>query len=194
MERPGCSQYTPVGSLNARISQGVTLEELAGIYRAEVAEVWNFLLRLGARREWLGDLTHDVFVVAIRRRDQFDPSRPARAWLFGIAYRVLLDFRRLAVHRHEVASEGAPVVELRPEVEARLEQRDAWRTLWAALEHLEFDRRTVVVMHELHELSIPDVAEALGIPLGTAYSRLRLGRIDLTSAVRKQQRKEASRG
>ena len=54
-----------------------------------------------------------------------------------------------------------------------------------ALDLLDFDRRVVLVMHDLDEVSMPEIASALDIPLNTAYSRLRLARADVLAAVRR---------
>lgn len=57
--------------------------------------------------------------------------------------------------------------------------------LMQALDELELERRAVFVMHELDGQAVPEIAAALEIPLGTAYSRLRLAREDMTAAVRR---------
>lgn len=190
MDGQGSLQYPHVVPMTADRRRVLTLGELEAIYRTEVSQVWSFLARLGVRAAWLEDLTHDVFTIAIRRRNEFDVRRPARPWLLGIAYRVVLDFRRLAIHRHEV--QGAAVdPPAGGDTEDRLHQRDAKRLVDAALDRLEVERRTVLVMHDLQEMAIPEVAEAMRIPLGTAYSRLRLGRRDFAEAVRALRRREA---
>jgi len=43
----------------------------------------------------------------------------------------------------------------------------------------------VFILHELDECTMPEIAEALGIPLNTAYSRLRLASADLAATVRR---------
>lgn len=53
----------------------------------------------------------------------------------------------------------------------------------AALETLDHERRVVFVAAEIEELSMPEVAAALGIPLNTGYTRLRLARADFAAAV-----------
>ena len=64
-------------------------EPLAALYQSEVGWVWNALKRLGAPSADLEDLAHDVFLAAHHARARFDPARPARPWLMGIAFRVL---------------------------------------------------------------------------------------------------------
>src|SRR5688500_6597311 len=75
------------------------------VYQAEVSYVWESLRRLGVHPADIEDLAHDVFVTAYDRLDDYDPSRPIRPWLFGIAYRVALDHRRSARVRREVIEE-----------------------------------------------------------------------------------------
>ena len=54
-----------------------------------------------------------------------------------------------------------------------------------ALEHVDLERRGVFILFELDETPMKDIAEALGIPLFTAYSRLRAARAEFTTAVRR---------
>jgi RNA polymerase sigma-70 factor (ECF subfamily) len=56
-----------------------------------------------------------------------------------------------------------------------------------ALESVDLDRRAVFVLHEIDGVAIPEVADALTIPVNTAYSRLRLARQEFHAAVRRLQ-------
>jgi RNA polymerase sigma-70 factor (ECF subfamily) len=62
--------------------------------------------------------------------------------------------------------------------------------LSAALETIPIERRAVIVMHDIDGLPIPEVAETLGIPANTAYSRLRLARAELATAVKRLRKRE----
>lgn len=157
----------------------------AAVYRAEFAFVVRSLRRLGVPPGDLEDVTHDVFMTAYRRRDSFDPSRPARPWLFGIAFRLASDFKRLVRHSRELSldkSLEAPDGGRPPDEAAALAQDR--RLVMDALARLELDRRAVFIMHDIEELPVPEIAGALEIPLGTAYSRLRAARLEFTEAVR----------
>jgi RNA polymerase sigma-70 factor (ECF subfamily) len=157
----------------------------SAVYRSEFAFVVRSLRRLGVPPRDLEDLTHDVFVTAFRRRDAFDPSRPIKPWLFGIAFRLAADFKRLVRHDRELPIEQA--VEARdggrPPDEAAALAQDRQLVL-DALARIELARRAVLIMHDIEELPVPEIADALEIPLGTAYSRLRAARMDFSNAVR----------
>jgi RNA polymerase sigma-70 factor (ECF subfamily) len=67
-----------------------------------------------------------------------------------------------------------------------LEQRRAREKLAQVLERLDEDKRAVFVLYELEELTMPQVAEALGCPLTTAYSRLHAARKTVRAAFARQ--------
>lgn len=153
------------------------------LYVAEVDYVWKTLRRFGAREADLEDLVHEVFITAIKRAHSFDAARSVRPWLAGIAFRVLSDFRRRPHNaREELQVEDADGVAL-DGLEARVEAEQRRKLLMRALDALDEGKRSVFVLHVLNEHPMPEVAEALGVPLNTAYSRLRLAKAELQSAL-----------
>lgn len=164
------------------------------IYRDHFRHVWHTLRRLGVVERDLEDAAHEVFVVVHRRLEDYDPRRPLKPWVTGIAYRVASDERRRARHRREVFShEGWDARDKGDGPEEHLAATRARALVQAALSELPLDQRAAVVMHDLDGLSIPDIAHELGIPLNTMYSRLRLGRRKFTAAVRAIQMKTQTR-
>lgn len=159
--------------------------DFEALYRAEVGYVLNSLRRLGIHERDLEDVTHDVFFAVYRHLDDFDPSRAIRPWLFGFVYRIATDYRRLLRHRYELAAvdeSGLEIDARSPEQELELTRKR--RLALQALEQLTLDRRAILVMHDLDGHTMPEIAQELGLPLNTAYSRLRLARRDFEAAVR----------
>lgn len=173
-------------------AQAGTVADFQAIYAAELGYVWNTLRRCGVPDRHLEDLAHDVFVVVYRRLDDYDRSRPLRPWLFGIAFRVASDFRRKASHGREVPSDLPPPADPSDDPEDQASAQDRQRLLLRALDALDDDKRAVLVMHELDGHAMPEIAEALSVPLNTAYSRLRLARKELAAAVRRLSAREAA--
>jgi RNA polymerase sigma-70 factor (ECF subfamily) len=161
------------------------IPEFESVYRAEFSYVYRVLRYLGAPPADVEDLAHDVFVVVHRRLAEFDTNRPMRPWLSGIAYHLVTRHRQRFSHRNEVAT-GDPLdpPSDAPGAEARVAAAEAWTIVCAAIAELPLEQRAVFVMHDLEELSAPDIAEALGAPLNTIYSRLRLGRAKFATAMR----------
>ena len=163
------------------------------IYRLEFSYVWKTLRRLGAPVPDIEDLVHDVFVVVHRHLGDYDSARPLRPWLFGIAIRVVSDFRRAGRNLHEFSGESVEPVDTAPTPYERMEGKEARALLMKALECLDLDRRAIFVMHELDELAMPEIAGALTIPLNTAYSRLRLARADVAAWIERYRSGEGRR-
>jgi RNA polymerase sigma-70 factor (ECF subfamily) len=151
-------------------------------YETEFDFLCRTLRRLGAKPSDVEDFAHEVFLVLRERWDTYDPSRPLRPFLFGIAYRVVLKHRRR--HREEPTEEVVPnEVEIGPEHQLETEQKR--RLVLLALEAIPYERRAVFVMRELDDTPMQDIARTLRIPLFTAYSRLRKARREFEAAVEK---------
>ena len=156
------------------------------LFDEQFSYVFHTLFRLGVRRPDLEDVTHEVFVAVHRALDDYDPERPLRPWLFGIAFHVASDYRRRAHHRREASEDrAAEPIDARPLADELLAAEQARRLLVEALDELELDRRAVLMLHDLDGHTVPEIAHALSIPLNTAYSRLRLAREQLRGAVKR---------
>lgn len=153
---------------------------LTAIYEEHYEYVWRTLLRLGVRDA--EDAAQNVFLVVHRKLSTLDPSRPVRPWLFGIAFNVARETRRKASERYERAidSNGESIGDAHSSDASRLE---AAQLVHAALAEVEESRRAVFVLYELDQEPMKEVAEALGIPLNTAYSSLRRARQEFCDAV-----------
>lgn len=157
--------------------------DLRDVYTAEFAWVYRTLRRLGGRERDLEDLAHDVFIVVHRRLGDYDPQRPLRPWLMGIAFRVVSDYRRRASFGAEELSEAAADTASAPRQEEAVAARERRELVLAALDALDLDQRAVFVAHELDGTAIPELADALGVSVNTLYSRLRLARPRFAAAV-----------
>ena len=172
-------------------SSPVQAEDCLQAYQQQLDYLIGSLRRLGVLYPDIEDVLHEVFLVMLTRWDDYDRARPLRPWLFGIAFRVTSTHRRKSTrevlggdHDAEDLSEG-PDDNL-----AALQNR---KLLLKALALVPLERRAVLIMHEVDETPVRDIATELAIPLFTAYSRLRKARQELETALVRLQ-KGASRG
>ncbi len=161
--------------------------DFRSVFDREFDYVWTSLRRLGVPPRDLEDLTHDVFVEVFRNLHRYDPTRPLRPWLFAFAFRFASDYRRLARHRVEVQEEH-PAASVDPPADEVVAARELRTLITTALESIDLVRRGVFILHELDAQPMVDIAETLGIPLNTAYSRLRVAREEFTATFRSLQR------
>lgn len=152
--------------------------QFEALYTAHVGFVWRCLRRLGVRESDLMDLTQKVFLTAFVKLPSFEGRSALTSWLFGICQRVASDYRRSAPIRREVSLETAELDRLGHEedlVHASDAKRRA-RIAESVLSKLPEEQRLVFVLFEIEELSGEQIAELLGLPVGTVRSRLRLAR------------------
>lgn len=163
-------------------TDGLVVDE---VFRTHFKYVWNSLRRLDVRTADLEDLTHDVFIIVHRKAHHYDPARPLKPWLFGIAANCASDYRRKASNRREQLRDDTEGTDESANAHDQLEAQQDRDLVLRALASIEESRRAVFVMHELDGISMPDIVQALEIPLNTGYSRLRLARGEFTAAVQR---------
>jgi RNA polymerase sigma-70 factor, ECF subfamily len=159
--------------------------EFRALFEAESAYVVRAMRRFGVPERDCPDVAHEVFMVALRHLPSCDTTRPMRPWLFGIATRVARDYRRLARVRCEVSGEPMELLAEGPSPHDALHAQEQRKLVNDALDALNGDQREVFVLHEMVGLSMPEIAEALGIALNTGYSRLRLARAAFTARIKR---------
>jgi RNA polymerase sigma-70 factor, ECF subfamily len=160
-----------------------TDEACLGAFQRELDYVCRTLRRLGTSPSEVEDLAQEVFLVLRRSWSEYDPERPLRPYLFGIAFRIASAHHRK--RSREVAFGVVEVGDPEPGPDDALQIKQARALVLAALERIPLPRRAVLVMHDLDDVPVGEVASVLSIPLFTAYSRLRKARKELEAAVRR---------
>ncbi|MGE0399314.1 MAG: RNA polymerase sigma factor [Kofleriaceae bacterium] len=162
---------------------GAPALDFASIYRAHLEYVWASLRRLGVPAADLEDVAHEVFLVVHRKLGDYDRARPLKPWLFGIAYRVASEHRRKNARRAAQELEDELAASESSSPERQTVKRQAIALAQRALDGLDEEARAVFVLAELDDVAVTDVAEALSIPVNTAYTRLRRARQAIKNAI-----------
>ena len=149
---------------------------LAAIVEEHGPFVWRTLRRLGVGPGYVEDVAQEVFLVVHRRLADYDGRSGMRAWLYGICAKKGAEHRRRAWFRRERPVAEAPETAIPPDQPEAMERREARAQLEAILGELDPKKRDVFVLFELEEMSLAEVAAAVGCPLQTAYSRLHSAR------------------
>ncbi len=158
--------------------------DAAALYRAHADFVARFLLRLGAFGQDVPDLMQEVFLVAHRRGGFITGRAKPTTWLAEISFRVLSD-RRKKTRRKLEDSDTETITMVPSEAVSpsdRTESRQSLSRVQQALETLTPEKRSVFVLFELEGESCDSIAQGLGIPVGTVYSRLHAARRDFAKA------------
>jgi RNA polymerase sigma-70 factor (ECF subfamily) len=150
--------------------------QLAEIFREYAPFVWRGLRRLGVPECDVEDVCQEVFVVVHRKLGDFEGRSSLRTWIYGICARTASDYRRSGRVRREVVTDAPPEASGDGGQQDVVALKQARAMLDRILDTLDDDKRSVFVLYEIEELTMAEVAEALGCPLQTAYSRLHAAR------------------
>jgi RNA polymerase sigma-70 factor, ECF subfamily len=154
------------------------------IYDRYFAFVWRCLRGMGVGPTVLDDAAQDVFLVVHRQLAGFRGESSAQTWLYGIARHVASNHQRRDQRKESpleplVAEPAHPD----PGPHERAEDAEAAAFVATFLAGLDDKKRDLFILAVLEEMTIPEVAAALAIPLNTAYTRLRKVRGDFERAL-----------
>lgn len=159
-------------------------EALGALYDRYAALLLALVERVAARGPEAEDLVHDVFLEAWRRAADYDPTRGSvKSWLLLRARSRALDYRKSArVARRAGGSDRALLEELSDGTAEPSLGPDQSRVR-SVLSALPSEQRAVLQLGYFEGLSSSEIAERLGIPLGTVKSRVAAGLANLRQSL-----------
>jgi RNA polymerase sigma-70 factor (ECF subfamily) len=153
------------------------------IYSEHFAFVWRCLRGLGVPEAALDDAAQDVFVIVHRRLSEFRGESTLRTWLYAIVRNVASNARRSQRRKGELAELPLDAAATSGDPHQRAQEQQAARFVRTFLDGIGDKKRELFVLAVIEQMSVPEVAEALGIPLNTAYTRLRSVRAEFQAAL-----------
>jgi RNA polymerase sigma-70 factor (ECF subfamily) len=157
---------------------------LRGLVDRYIDFVARVLRNAGTPQAEVDDDVQRTFIAVASRLNDVRPGAE-KSFLLRTALNIAAHARRTLARRREVSEDEAPEF---PDAVATPEeltgQKRARLLLDRVLSLLDDDLRTVFVLYEFEELSMAEIAEALGLPRGTVASRLRRARADFSERVR----------
>ena len=160
------------GSLSRAADDAFTSDDVRLLYLEHASHLRLTLARLAGNTLDPDDLLQEVFVVAMRKARDLGRADSRRAWLCGVAVKVATTRRRTA-RLLKLFGLGEAEQFASPESPQRtLEQRYASVRVAQVLQGMSDAKRTVFVLFEQQGYSGEEIAQALGIPLKTVWTRL----------------------
>jgi RNA polymerase sigma-70 factor (ECF subfamily) len=158
------------------------LHECVRAFESQFGYVHRMLRRQGVPPADVEDLAQEVFIVMWRRWSEFDRQRALRPWLAGIAFNVVGSHLRRP--RREVPLADVDITDPAPQGEEVLAAARAKRIVLRALERLPEAYRAVLVLRDIDGMPMRQIAALHGVPLFTAYTRLRKARRDFANVIK----------
>jgi RNA polymerase sigma-70 factor (ECF subfamily) len=175
-----------------RTARVAPVRDIEAIYVEHGRLVWRTLCRLGVAPGDVDDAVQEVFLIVHRRLHEFEARSSLKTWLFAVARNVAMHFRDKA-KRSATGPLDESLVDGRCGPHDLAEESEAVRALYALLEELDDEKRTVFILAELEQWSAPEIATAVGVPLNTVYSRLRAARAAFNEGLARMKARDAWR-
>lgn len=154
------------------------LDELIGRHKSRL---YAYLLRLSRDRDAADDLLQEVFIKVIKKLDSYGEREKFSAWLFTVAHHAVMDHFRSGSRRREesldaAGEESVPLTDIlvsrEPGPDKLLEEAERAAALQAAFDRLSADQREIFLMRHYSGLSFKEIADILGVPIGTVLARM----------------------
>ncbi len=186
----------PVSEVRAVTGEALDFEAL---YDDHFDFVFRNVRRLGVPDAHVDDAVQEVFLVVHRRLGEFEGRSTVKTWLFGILARVASDHRRSLRRKSPHLRSPGGIVEPDTLAIERGGPHDAAaraegvRLLHALLDELDDDKRAVLVLAELEQMTAQEIAESLGLNVNTVYARLRAARREFEQAAQRERARDTWR-
>ncbi|MCA1057742.1 sigma-70 family RNA polymerase sigma factor [Rossellomorea aquimaris] len=143
------------------------------IFREYRDYVYRTALLLTKSRSLADDITQETFIRLLSKYDRYDDTRPIKPWIYTITMNVAKTVTKkqrivkcFSFFSDDIANDQID------SVEKSFLKSDEMRELWMAVNSLSWKSKEIVVLHFYSEFTLKECSEILGIPIGTAKSRL----------------------
>ena len=164
------------------------VENAANIFQEDYQRIFRYIMSMVRDTAEAEDLTQETFLRAHQRRDSLRDEGARTAWLYRIATHVCLDRLRQYARRSPKESE-ADLDEIdvaepdTPSLQQTLERDEMSECVQRYFNRLSDSYRSVILLHDMHELTAPEIAQLLGESLATVKIRLHRARRKLSMAL-----------
>ena len=185
-----------VGVGETRMSSGIAEQEFELLVELHQRSIYRLLLGLTRDPDAAETLTQECFLKAFQNRMSFRGESTAKTWLMRIAINLAYDHRRnrraqfwkklfnrhydggAAAQANNVAASAAEplfdtLADSHTSAEHQLLAREQLSTVWAAVERLPNQQRTVFLLRFVEEMSLEEIAQAIGVRVASVKTHLR---------------------
>jgi len=149
-------------------------DDVAWMIERQIPHLRRYALSLARDREVADDLVQDALERGLRKRHLWRRHGSVRSWLFKILFRTDVDRRRR--RRADTVEADAALLDRAAAQPADQELRLECRNVADALDRLPDEQRAIILLVALEGMSYDEVADVVGVPIGTVRSRLSRGR------------------
>jgi RNA polymerase sigma-70 factor (ECF subfamily) len=177
--------------LRLQANEDAAYDELVRTYHASIFHVAYRMLGDSAESS---DVVQEIFLKVFRNIAGFKGEAALRTWIFRIAFSEILNRLRWWKRRFRFATvsldddpngngNGYHISDLKPTPEEMLQSKEKDAAIQQALSKLSGDHRSIIILRDIEGFSYTEIADVLGISIGTVKSRLARARSDLKKSL-----------
>jgi len=164
------------------------VKNVSVIFEGDYQRIFRYIMSMIRDTTEAEDLTQETFLRAYRRRDSLRDEGAQTTWLYRIATHVCLDrlrqYARRAPKESEIDLDEMDVAEPdTPSLQQEIERDEMSECVQSYLNNLSDSYRAAILLHDMHELTAPEIAQLLGLSLDTVKIRLHRARNKLRIAL-----------
>lgn len=152
------------------MDKGISKETAEMLFKSHNAYIYRIALFLTKSKALADDITQDTFLQIFKKYRTYDTKRPIEPWI----YKITLNTTRNTLRKQRWLSfiDQIPEYAACDDTEDIILRNEKEAILWEAVGSLSHKSKEVVVLHYYADMKLSDVAETVGIPIGTCKSRL----------------------
>jgi len=174
-----------------KANEDAAYDELVRMYSSPI---YHVAYRMTGDAAEASDAVQDIFLKIFRNIGGFKGEAALKTWIFKIAFSEILNRLRWWKRRHRYATlsldespngnaPGAGVADAGPTPEEVLQAKERENAIQQALRRLSHEHRSIIVLRDIEGFSYTEIADVLGISMGTVKSRLARARADLKKSL-----------
>src|SRR3954463_16796461 len=167
-------------------------EAFTQLVDAHYTALYRFALSLARNGADAGDLVQQTFFIWATKGESLRDAAKAKSWLFTTLYREFLRGRRRDARATSIEDLPPAEQDIAAEEIDRVARLDAG-TVMTALQSVDEVFRAPLTLFYLEELSYHQIAETLGVPIGTVMSRLSRGKAQLRAELAREEREAGAK-
>ncbi|MHA6481896.1 RNA polymerase sigma factor [Paenibacillus sp. strain BS8-2] len=155
-----------------RFVERLSPEDLNELMLLHGQEVWNYAYFLTGKTDWADDIAQEVFLSVFRSVNRYRGESSMMTWLFAITRNCTFNYRRSAFLRRVILVGQPERPGREPSAESVALGRELTDDIWEVVMGLPAKYRELLILDAKYELSLKEMAELTGLPMGTVKSRL----------------------
>jgi len=159
-----------------KVIENCNHDEIDNVIREHWQDVWNYSFIITKDTHLSDDITQEVFIKVFKKWDSFRNESSVKTWLLKITRNTALNYLKSSYFKRISLVSFFRNDKEYPSAEKQFLQKETMNEVWGIVLNLPQKHREVLILDAKYELSYDEIAETLGVSIGTVKSRLHRAR------------------